>query len=119
MSFIGAEDDASVICEDTLRSIRDYLKNTHGKKNTLSGIISQEDGNYSGNKSERNARMVSCDEVQEYIFINNNNNIRYKLEDPKFFCIDIVDILFSGETKLDSYFPYSRVLLTATINHFG
>ena len=32
MSFIGAEDDASVICEDTLRSIRDYLKNTHGKK---------------------------------------------------------------------------------------
>ena len=45
------------------------------KKNTLPGIISQEDGNYSGNKSERNARMVSCDEVQEYIFINNNNNI--------------------------------------------
>ena len=115
MSFIRAEDDASVICEDTSRSIRDYLKNTH---RSLSGIISQEDGNYSGNNSERNVRMVSCDEVQEYIFINNNNNIRYKLEDPKFFCIDIVDILFSGETKLDSYFPYSRVLLMATINHF-
>lgn len=66
MSFIGAENDASVICEDTLRSIRDYLKNTHGKKNTLSGIISQEDGNYSG---------INLKEMQGWFHVTKFRNI--------------------------------------------
>ena len=71
MSVIGAEDDAFVICEDTPRSIMDYLENTQV---LLSGIINQEDGNYNdNNNSEINIRMVSCDQVQEFIFINNNN----------------------------------------------
>ena len=70
--FTGAEDDAFVTCEHTSRSIRDYSKNTQV---LLPGIISQKDGNYSGNNSEINIRMVSCDEVQEFTFINNNNSI--------------------------------------------
>ena len=51
------------------------------------------------------------------LFFLNINSICYKFEDLKFFCMDIMDILFRGETKLHSSFPYSRVLLKATINH--
>ena len=72
MSFIGDEDNAFVTCEDTTRSIRDYLENTQV---LLSGIINREDGNYNNNNREINIRMVSCSEVQEFIFINSNNNI--------------------------------------------
>ena len=72
MSFIGAEDDAFVTCEDTTRSIRDYLENTQV---LLSGTINREDGNYNNNNCELNIRIVSCSEVQEFIFINSNNNI--------------------------------------------
>ena len=61
MSFIGAEDDAFVTCEDTPRSIMDYSENA---QILLSGIINQEDGNYNDdNNSEINIRMVSCDQV--------------------------------------------------------
>ena len=56
MSFIGAEDNAFVTCEDTSRSIRDYSENTQV---LLSGKINQEDGNYNNNNSEINIRMVS------------------------------------------------------------
>ena len=50
------------------RSFRDYSENTQ----VLSGIINQEDGNYSDRTLKQ---MVLCDEVQEFIFINNNNSI--------------------------------------------
>ena len=33
------------------------------------------------------------------------NSTRYKSDDLKFFCMNNVDILLIGETKLDSYFP--------------
>ena len=72
MSFIGAEDDAFVTCEDTTRSIRDYSENMQV---LLSGTINRETGNYNDDNSEINIRMVSCSEVQKLIFINNNNNI--------------------------------------------
>ena len=72
MSFIGAGDDASVTFEDTIRSIRDYSENTQA---LLSGIINWEDESYNDNDSEINIRMVSYSEVQELVFINNNNNI--------------------------------------------
>ena len=71
MSFIGAEDDTPVTFEDTTPSIRDYSENA---KVLLSGIINREDGNYNDNNSEINIRMVSCSEVQEFIFIKNDNN---------------------------------------------
>ena len=35
----------------------------------------------------------------------NINSIRYKFENLKFFCMNNVDILLIGETKLDSSFP--------------
>ena len=61
MSFIGAEDDVFVTCQDTPRSIMDYSENA---QILLSGIINQEDGNYNdNNNSEINIRMVSCDQV--------------------------------------------------------
>ena len=72
MSFIGAEDDASVTCEDTTRSIRDYSENAQVLPR---GVNNREDGNYNDNNSEINIRMVSYGEVQEFIFINNDNNI--------------------------------------------
>ena len=71
MSLIGAEDDVPVTCEDTTWSIRDYTENTVV---LLSGVINGEDGNYNDNNSEINIRMVWCNEVQKFIFINDNNN---------------------------------------------
>ena len=70
MSFIGAKDDVSVTCEDSvlrmtvsvtcedsiLRSIRDFQK-------IRNKIINRKDGNYNDNNSEINIRMVSCSEV--------------------------------------------------------
>ena len=50
------------------RSIGDYSENMQ----VLSGIFNQEDGNYSDRTLKQ---MVSYDEVQEFIFINNNNSI--------------------------------------------
>ena len=62
MCFIRAENNASVTCEDTTRSIKDYSENMQV---LLSGIINGEDVNYNDNNSEINIRMVSCSEVQE------------------------------------------------------
>ena len=67
MSFIGVEDDASVTCEYTTRSIRDYSENT---QLLFSGKTNREDGN---NNSKTSIRMVSYSEVQKFIFKNNNN----------------------------------------------
>ena len=41
----------------------------------MSGTINQQDGNYKDNNSEINIRIVSWDQVQEFIFIYNDNNI--------------------------------------------
>ena len=71
MSFIGDEDNASVTCEETTRSIKDYSENA---QMLLSGVINGEDGNYNDKNSEINIRMVLRSEVQEIIFINSNSN---------------------------------------------
>ena len=41
----------------------------------------------------------------------NINSIRYKFQDLKFFCINNVDILLIGETKLDSSFPDAQYFI--------
>ena len=40
----------------------------------------------------------------------NENSIRYKFEDLKFFCMNNVDIFLMSETKLDSSFPDAQFL---------
>ena len=46
----------------------------------------------------------------------NINSIRYKFEDHKFFCINNVDILLTGDTKLDSSFLPTRQLTKLKIS---
>ena len=41
----------------------------------------------------------------------NINSIRYKFENLKFFCMNNVDILLIGETKLDSSFPDAQFFI--------
>ena len=41
----------------------------------------------------------------------NINSARYNLEDLKFFCMNNVDILLIGETKLDSSFPDAQFFI--------
>ena len=48
-------------------------------------------------------------------FLNENPFSRYF--HSKFFCMNNVDILFLGETKLDFFFPDAQFLLRAAINH--
>ena len=55
-----------------VKSIRDSSENTQV---LLSGIMNREDGNYNNKISETNTRMASYRKCQEFIFINNNNNI--------------------------------------------
>ena len=55
-----------------VKSIRDCSENTQA---LLSGIISQEDGNYNDKISEINTRMASYSEGQGLIFINNNKSM--------------------------------------------
>ena len=41
----------------------------------------------------------------------NINSLCYKFEDLKFFCINNVDILLIGETKIDSSFPDAQLFI--------
>ena len=75
--------------------------------------LNETSSNISLRKSTYETLKRLCNENPSNVIFSflNMNSICYNFEELKFFCINNVDILLLGETKLDSLFPDAQFFI--------